>query len=206
VLDCLARARAPVPARERTLTGTRTAGGPAPIEAVAAGGPPWSPRLDTVEFLKERVIGNRHVYAIGFEADHPRAGRVDMTMIARAERVTGLGWVGRGVSTGTAVGEPEVGEPRLYLGGSWGRFGFCGGGQIYPPAAAVARARLRFADGVELEADAEGGWALFFTHEPVERPDATVELLDGAGDVVATHEWPPRPDLADELRRRIPRG
>jgi hypothetical protein len=188
------------------LAGTGTAGGPAMIEAVAAGGPPWSARLDTIEFLKERVIGHRHVYAIGFEADHPRAGRVEMTMVVRAERVSGLGWVARGISAGTDVGEPDVTEPRVYLGGSWGRFGFCGGGKVYAAGAEVARVRLRFATGVELEADAEGGWVLFFTDEPVERPDATVELLDRNGEVLAAHEWPPRPDLADELRRRIPRG
>ncbi len=152
------------------------------------------------------MIRDRHVYMIGFEADHARAGRLELTMVVRAERVPGLGWVARAVGAGTAVGDASVSEPRIYLGGSWGRFGFCGGGRVYPGRAAVSRVRLRFASGVELEADTEGGWALFFTDRQLERPEAVVELLDGAGEVVASHEWPPRPDLADELRRRIPRG
>jgi hypothetical protein len=129
-----------------------------------------------------------------------------MTMVVRAERVPELGWVARGISAGIALDDAGVTEPRLYLGGSWGRFGFCGGGRVYPARAGVARVRVRFVTGVELESDTEDGWAVFFTDEPVERPAATVELLDGAGAVVASHEWPPRPDLADELRRRIPRA
>ncbi len=151
------------------------------------------------------MIRDRHVYAIAFEADHDRVGWVEMTMVVRAERVTGLGWVARGISAGTDVGDPRVTEPRVYLGGSWGRFGFCGGGRVYPSGAEVDRVRLRFVDGVELEADADDSWVLFFTDDPVERPEATLELLEAAGEVVAAHEWPPRPDLADELRRRIPR-
>ena len=129
-----------------------------------------------------------------------------MTMVVRAERVTGLGWVARGISAGANMIEPRLAEPRVLLGGSWGRFGFCGGGKVCGARPEITRARLRFGNGVELEDDTENGWVLFFTDDPVERPAATVELLDVNGQVVASHEWPAGPDLPDALRRRIPRA
>jgi hypothetical protein len=203
VLEHLARAQPPVRAREAALAGI--GGRSQSLAASPPAGPPWRPRLETLAFLKEREILDRHVCVVGFEADHVRTGTQPMTMVLRAERVAGLGWVARASSSGGAHEATSTG-PRLDLTGSWGSFGFCGGGRVHAFGASVARVRLRFTTGVELDDDARAGWVVFFTDEPVESPDATIELLDPAGDVVATHEWPPRPDLADELRRRIPRG
>jgi len=94
------------------------------------GGAPWTADLDTVEILKEREILGRRVYVVSFDADHLRAGRLRMTMVVRAERAHGTGWVARGISAGAAVAEPELDSPRVLLGGSWGSFGFCGGGRV----------------------------------------------------------------------------
>ena len=206
VLDHIARVWPAARTREPALAGVGTGGRRAPSAGISPSGAPWTAHLDTVEILKEREILSRRVYVVGFEADHLRAGRMPMTMVVRAERVTGTGWVARGIGAGARTLEPSLAEPRVLLGGSWGRFGFCGGGRVYAGTAAVDRARLRFGNGVELEDDTEGGWVLFFTDQPVERPAATVELLDADGTVVARHEWPARPDLPEALLRRIPRA
>lgn len=146
----------------------------------------------------------RRLYVVAFEADHRRAGRLEMTMVVRAERVPDVGWVARGISAGASVPEPVLETPRVLLGGSWGRFGFCGGGRVCAATPDIVRARLRFGNGIELEDDTEAGWALFFTDVPVERPEAVVELLNEHGEPVATHQWPPGAGLPDVLRRRIP--
>ena len=92
----------------------------------------------------------------------------------------------------------------MLLGGSWGRFGFCGGGRVCGATPEIVGVRLRFSNGIELEDDIEHGWTLFFTDRPVERPSAVVELVDATGTAVASHEWPAGHDLPDALRRRIP--
>jgi hypothetical protein len=191
-----ARRRRPAPAGARA-DDRRTAG-------LSIGGAPWTAHLDTVVILKERAILGRRVYVVGFEADHLRAGRLPMTMVVRAERVPGKGWMARGISAGASVPEPEVDQPRVLLGGSWGRFGFCGGGRVCGATDEIERVRLTFGNGIELEDDTEAGWVLFFTDRPVERPAAIVSLLDRDGVAVATHQWPAGPDLPDSLRRRIP--
>jgi hypothetical protein len=205
VLEHIARVRPSAVTRQPALAGARTSGERVPSSATSAGSAPWTADLDTVEFLKEREILGRRVYVVSFEADHLRAGRLPMTMVVRAERVTGLGWVARGISAGAGLAEPPLVEPRVLLSGSWGRFGFCGGGKLCGQTAGIEYARLRFTNGIELDDDTENGWVLFFTDQPVERPAATVELLDTHGAVVAIHEWPARLDLPAALRRRIPR-
>jgi hypothetical protein len=206
VLDHIAGVRRPSLTLEPVLVAAGSAGERAPSAHVAVGGVPWSAHLDTVEILKERRILGRRVYIVTFEADHRRVGRVPMTMVVRAERVAGDGWVARGISAGAVRAEPRLAEPRVLLGGSWGHFGFCGGGKVAAATPEIERVRLRFGNGVELEDDTESGWVLFFTDEPVERPAATVELLDGDGRVVSRHGWPAGPDLPEALRRRLPRA
>lgn len=165
----------------------------------------WTAIPGTVQILKERRILGRRVYVVGFDADHVRAGRVSMTMIVRAERVAGLGWVARGIGAAAVAEEPRLDEPRVLLSGSWGGFGFCGGGRLCgPDAPEIERVRLHFGNGVVLEDGTDGGWVVFFTDSPVERPEATLDLLDADGDVVASHEWPALRDLPEALRRRIP--
>jgi hypothetical protein len=53
----------------------------------------------------------------------------------------------------------------------------------------VARVRLSFADGPQFEDDAESGWVFFFAgNQPVSR-QASIELLDRSGHVLASHPW-----------------
>ena len=202
VLDHIARVRPA--ARRRRPAEARGDERRAAAAGISIGGAPWTAQLDTVEILKEREILGRRVYVVRFQADHLRAGRIEMTMVVRAERAPGAGWVARGISAGASVPEPQLDAPRVLLGGSWGRFGFCGGGRVCAAPPEVERVRLRFSNGIELEDDVEQGWALFFTDRPVERPAAIVELLDATGSAVASHQWPAGPELPDALRRRIP--
>jgi hypothetical protein len=190
-------------------------GAPSLVPALVGGGPvrtsrpaavrPWSADLDTVEFLKERVVLGRRLYVVAFQADHVRRGTTTMTMLVRADRARGS-WVARSMSGVSGAGTAPWTQPHVNLGGSWGRHGFCGGGRVLTAGAHVTRVRVRFANGVELEDDTDGGWVLFFTDQPVERPSATVELLDDANGVVSSFDWPWTPELPEELRRRIPKN
>ena len=101
---------------------------------------------------------------------------------------------------------PVRAEPHVDLVGTWGRFGFCGGGRVHAAGADVARVRLHFGDQVECEDDTETGWVLFYSPRPLQRPHAAIELLDAAGDIVTTYPWPPQRDLTQVLLARIPQS
>src|SRR5262245_24728656 len=125
--------------------------------SVATGRAAWSALPDTVQVLKERRILGRRIYVVGFDADHVRAGRVSMTMVVRAERVAGLGWVARGIGAAAVADETKLDKPRVLLSGSWGRFGFCGGGRLCgPDTPEIERVRLHFGNGVVLEDGTDG--------------------------------------------------
>jgi hypothetical protein len=163
---------------------------------------PWTADLGTVDFLKEREVLGRRLFVVAFEAEHVRRGATQMTVLVRADQIDKT-WTARRITGASGSGELGARGPRVNLGGSWGGHGFCGGGRVEAAGRDVARVRVRFANGVELEDDTEGGWVLFFTDRPVERPNARVELLDSAGELVSSFDWPWSPDLPDELRRRI---
>jgi len=167
-------------------------------------GTPWTARLDTVEFVKQREVLGRRLFVVEFETDHVRLGPTTMRRIVQAERVGGA-WIARGVTGGAAGGDLQVREPHVDLGGSWGRFGFCGGGRVHDPGSLIGRVRLRFESRAECEDDTEAGWVLFFTDRPVRRPQAIVELVDPAGEIVASYGWPPQRDLQQTLLARLPR-
>jgi hypothetical protein len=163
---------------------------------------PWTADLGTVDFLKQRDVLGRRLFVVAFEAEHTRRGFTQMTALVRADRI-GRTWIARQITGASGSGELPSSAPRVNLGGSWGGHGFCGGGRVEAAGADVARVRVRFVDGVELEDDTDGGWVLFFTDRPVERPNAEVELLDSNGELVSRFDWPWTPDLPEELRRRI---
>jgi hypothetical protein len=165
---------------------------------------PWTADLGTVDFLKQREVLGRRLFVVAFEAEHVRRGVVQMTVLVRADRL-GKSWLARRITGASGTGNGPSTAPRVNLGGSWGRHGFCGGGRVDPAGAAVARVCVRFSNGVELDDDTDGGWVLLFTDRPVERPNAEVDLLDPSGEVISSFDWPWSPDLPDELRRRIAR-
>src|SRR5262245_39077515 len=155
VLDHIARVR-PAPRRRPALSGARAVDPRGSRAAISIGGAPWTAHLDTVEILKERRILGRRVYVVSFDADHLRAGQLQMTMVVRAERRPDGEWVARGISAGARVAEPELEAPCVLLGGSWGRFGFCGGGRVCSASTEIERVRLTFGNEVALEDDTEG--------------------------------------------------
>ena len=187
------------PARHPALVRTGAAAAPLPFQ-----GRPWTADLDTVDFLKQREVHGRRLFVVAFEAEHVRRGFVQMTALVRADRF-GKDWIARRITGASGSGDLAPTAPSVNLGGSWGKHGFCGGGKVNAAGADVARVRIRFGNGVELEDDTAGGWVLFFTNRPVERPNAEVELLDPDGGVLSSFHWPWSPDLAEALRRRIPR-
>jgi hypothetical protein len=185
------------PARTPALVSGRGRSAPQPFQHRA-----WTADLGTVDFLKQREVLGVRLFAVAFEAEHERRGFMQMTILARADQIGGT-WLARRITGASGSGELPTTAPRVNLGGSWGPHGFCGGGRVEPAGADVARVRLRFANGVELDDDTGGGWVLFFTDRPVERPNAVVELLDPSGGLISSFDWPWSPDLPEELRRRI---
>jgi hypothetical protein len=165
---------------------------------------PWTADLGTVDILKQREVLGRRLFVVAFEAEHVHRGLTQMTALVRADRI-GKTWMARRITGASGSGELPSSAPRVNLGGSWGGHGFCGGGRVEAAGADVVRVRVRFANGVELEDDTEGGWVLFFTDQPVERPNAEVELLDSSSVVISSFDWPWAPDLPEELHRRIRR-
>jgi hypothetical protein len=185
------------PTRTPVLVSGRAPAAPQPFQHRA-----WTADLDTVDFLKQREVQGVRLFAVSFEAEHERRGFTQMAILVRADQI-GRAWMARRITGASGSGELPSTAPRVNLGGSWGRHGFCGGGRVDPAGADVARVRLRFANGVELDDDTDGGWVLFFTSRPVERPNSVVELLDRSGDPISSFDWPWSPDLPEELRRRI---
>jgi hypothetical protein len=53
----------------------------------------------------------------------------------------------------------------------------------------VARVRLSFVDGPQLEDDAKSGWVFFFAGNQTVSRQASVELLDQSGQVLGRHSW-----------------
>jgi hypothetical protein len=185
------------PSRPRALVHTGARNAPEPFH-----GRPWTADLDTLDFLKQREILGRRLFVVAFEAEHVRHGFLPMTMLVRVDRY-GQTWRARRITGASSTGELPPTIPSVNLGGTWGKLGFCGGGKVNPAGADVARVRVRFGNGVELDDSTDSGWVLFFTNRPVKRPNAEVELLDQNDAVLSSFHWPWSPDLADELRRRI---
>lgn len=67
----------------------------------------------------------------------------------------------------------------------WGLDGFYAGGEVEAAGADVARVRLRCANEVELEDDADGGVVLFLT-DPAQTP-VTVEICDSTGKILGSY-------------------
>ena len=187
------------PARPPALVGAGAQGAARPFQNRS-----WTADLGTVDFLKQREVLGHRLFVVAFEAEDVRRGFLPMTILVRADRF-GSRWIARRITGASGSGELPPTGPRVKLGGSWGKHGFCGGGRVEPAGAEVARVRVRFANGVELDDATDGGWVLFFTDRPVERPNAIVELFDPAGAVISSFDWPWPPELPDELRRQIRR-
>jgi hypothetical protein len=142
---------------------------------------PYAADSSTVRFVKEHRIPGRRLYWLTLSDTQRRRWRL---LAERVEHGTD-GWVVSGEAGGTGEGLERT-EPWLNLAGGWSAHGFYAGGELAAAGAEVARVRLRSANGLVLEDDAEHGVVLFATGHQVEAP-LNVEIVDGAGAVVARH-------------------
>jgi hypothetical protein len=141
---------------------------------------------ESVVFVKERHLPNRAVYNVRFTT---RTGMRMRYTVSLAQGDDGE-WRVMGGAGGAAEDPPENAPKRGHAyanlgGGGWPRQ-FYAGGAIEEDNGAVARVRLRSANGVELEDTVEDGEVIFLTDDAIQTP-LEVELYDGAGDLVARH-------------------
>lgn len=169
---------------EPSATRARRPGSDDPTRPAASlGERPFSADPATVRVLKERGIPGRRLFAVTFEDE---ASHQPWFWLVAAERDDPTGaWVASG-GAGGAGSDPEPKEPRVNLAGWWGRGRFYAGGRVLAAGKEVAWARLRTANGLELEDDTNGGVALFLTDRPADTP-ATVDIHDRQGRLLARH-------------------
>lgn len=141
------------------------------------------PRQAILEHLAERPAAQRTVRGAGGSAQ-PERGQSWFWLVAAEQDKTGA-WLPRGGAGGSGQG-PERAEPWVNLAGWWGLEGFYAGGEVKAAGAEVARVRLRCADEVELEDDADGGVVLFLTDRPAQTP-VTVEICDSNGNILGSY-------------------
>lgn len=165
------------PAVQRTVRGTGGLAQP----VVLVGGAPFVADPDSVRFLKERGIPGRRLFAVAFDDER---GERWFWLVGAEQDETGA-WLARGGAGGSGL-SPERVEPWVNLAGWWGLEGFYAGGEVKPAGADVARVRLRCANEVELEDDADGGVVLFLTDRAAQTP-VTVEICDSNGNILGSY-------------------
>jgi hypothetical protein len=137
------------------------------------------------QFGRSRILGRQRLYAATF--DSARFPRSDFICYL-VQDDAGV-WRFSGGAGGMNGSAPQRGQPWINLGGSPGNElgGFYAGGRVMGDGGAVARVRLRTANGVVIEdtPDADS-IALFLSDDPVQLPIAA-ELLDSAGQIIAQH-------------------
>jgi hypothetical protein len=153
---------------------TRTGGGG--LDALA----------ESVVFLKERHLPNRDVYNVRFTNKQGMRLRWTVALTRGHDGVWQVMSGGGGSAEEPPANAPKNGDPWANLGGGGWPRQFYSGGAIEEDDGAVARVRLRSANGVELEDTVEEGEALFVSDEAIQTP-LEVELYDGAGDLIARH-------------------
>jgi hypothetical protein len=137
----------------------------------------------SVEFVKERGRGGHQLHFVRFRTT---AGDQREYIVGVMEQPDGR-WEVLG-SAGGGGADPPRDHPWINFG-AWGWPGFFyGGGRVIGrDSERATRARLRFSDGTTLEDSVDADVVLFMSHGSVQMP-ATVEILDGTGSVLATHE------------------
>ena len=154
-------------------------GGALPVAFVASGNP-FTADGPTIEFLKERAIPDRRLYALKFDDEH----QVSWACLVAAERDRAGAWVAVDVAAGS--GEmSQRSEPWVNLAGSWGQGRLYAGGEIHTAGASIGEVRLTLVDGTELTDDAEADIALFLSDRDTE--PATVEIYATDGQLLVTH-------------------
>jgi hypothetical protein len=141
---------------------------------------------ESVVFVKERRLPDRAAYNIRFTTRAGMRMRYTLSLIQEHDGA----WQVMGGAGGAAEGQPvnalKRGHAYANLGGGGFSRQFYAGGAIEEDNGAVARVRLRSANGVEMEDTVNQGEVLFITDDVVQIP-LEVELYDGAGNLIGRH-------------------
>jgi hypothetical protein len=144
-----------------------------PVASVGVGNP-FAADLTTVQFIKERWIPGRWLYALSFEDLNGHT----WFWLAAAEPDEAGQWTGFGVAGGSGQSPPRS-SPWLNLAGCWGRDQFYAGGRVEAAGAHVGQVRLTLGDGAVLTDDALAGVALFLARHPDEPAFVDLYAIDG---------------------------
>lgn len=161
-----------------------------PRPGVSRTGPFFATDQETVEVLKVREILGRYFFVVRFTSDgfHTLSGRMSLEGVFRVDPVMPDGWRASGAPQ-RVDGVRERSRPWVNLSCSSGAGVFYAAGKVHTAGENIVGVRLRGPDGTELEADTDGGWAIFFSGLRLDWP-FTVELLDPSGEIVETHQVP----------------
>lgn len=146
-------------------------------------------RLSSESVTVHRVtdFGSEWLWYITCDSlNHPEQGRWAWTGLATT---TGPGrWSARGISGG--AGHPLLkGTPWVNLGAHLLEHGFRAGGWVEEAGRQISAVRLIEPSGVTTEDHVENQVVLFRLDRPVTLP-LRVQLIDAAGAVAATHQFP----------------
>ena len=158
-----------------------------PVASISRGNP-FTAIPDSIEFLKERGIPDRRLFAVTFD---DQSGNNWFWLVAA--ELDSTGWTAHGVAGGSdgPAGEssrerPARSEPSLNLAGQWGGDRFYAGGEVDAAGALLGRVRLTLADGTALVDDADADVALFVSDRPEQL--VTVDIYDVDGHLLASRK------------------
>ncbi|MGI8556689.1 MAG: hypothetical protein ACR2ND_00005 [Solirubrobacteraceae bacterium] len=152
-----------------------------PVASFAVSGNPFTADRTTIQFVKERGIPDRRLYAVTFDDEQHES----WFWLVAAERDRTDNWIAVDVAGGSGQ-DPQRSKPWLNLCGSWGQGRLYAGGEIHTAGANVGEVRLTLADGTQLTDDAQADVALFLSDQVAAEP-ATVDIYDTNGHLLATH-------------------
>ncbi len=152
-----------------------------PVASFGVSGNPFTADRTTIQFVKERSIHGRRLYAVTFDDEQHES----WFWLIAAERDPTGNWTAVDVAGGSGQ-SPQRSQPWLDLCGSWGQGRLYAGGEICTAGASVGVVRLTLADGTQLTDDAQADVALFLSDQVAAEP-ATVDIYDTNGHLLATH-------------------
>ena len=180
------------PAGKQIDAGVARPGWPAgPVPSVYSG-KPYEARPDSVNFLKQRGLGDRRLFAVTF--DDLSGNRWSYLVAVEHD---GHGWVAHGVAGGSD-GPPRTNRrpprpspvstrPSIHVYGQWGADRLYAGGELHPGMGPVGRVTLTLADGTQITDDGESGVVLFVGRTG--SSPATVDIFDDHGDLLASRAF-----------------
>lgn len=138
-------------------------------------------KIETIRLVKERHIPHRQLHYITFEDE----ARFQMNFTCLVIEDNSGVWKVWGAAGG-ATGRIQRPEPWANLGGGWGNQ-FYAGGRVENNGLEIVRARLRSANGIVMEDNAENNIVLFLDDRYIATP-LQAELYDRKGALVGTHQ------------------